>query len=176
MTEHSKVRRPPCVFADSLQTVSALSIDPAGARFVTGGYDYDCKLFDFGGMDSNMKSFRSWEPCGSYQVRIRSGSCSELAIAIRAHRLITRTGPRRRLQSGWRSHPRRRRHLRPQTLRPRRPRGPRRVRQGRHVHPRHEDHPGPRLRALGLRLAPERRQHLPHRSPRQHMQVCALLG
>jgi len=68
MTEHSKVRRR---FSPRLtaQTVSALSVDPAGARFVTGGYDYDCKLFDFGGMDSSMKSFRSWEPCGSYQVR-----------------------------------------------------------------------------------------------------------
>lgn len=52
------------------QTVSAVSVDPAGARLITGGYDYECKLWDFGGMDASFKPFRSWEPVpeGSYQV------------------------------------------------------------------------------------------------------------
>jgi len=45
-------------------------VDPSGARVCTGGYDYECKLWDFGGMNSSFKPFRSWEPVpeGSYQV------------------------------------------------------------------------------------------------------------
>ena len=47
-----------------------MDIDPAGARIISGGYDYDCKLWDFGGMNADFKPFRSWEPVpdGSYQV------------------------------------------------------------------------------------------------------------
>jgi hypothetical protein len=51
------------------QTVSALSIDPAGARVVSGSYDYDCKLWDFGGMNANFKPFRSFECKPGHQVR-----------------------------------------------------------------------------------------------------------
>ena len=43
--------------------VSALALDPSGARLVTGGYDYDVKLFDFAGMDSTLKPFRTIRPC-----------------------------------------------------------------------------------------------------------------
>ena len=38
--------------------VSALAMDPSGARVVTGGYDYDVRLWDFAGMDSSLQSFR----------------------------------------------------------------------------------------------------------------------
>lgn len=50
------------------QAVTALSIDPSGARIVTGGHDYDLKYWDFGGMDSRMKPFKSVEPVGSNPV------------------------------------------------------------------------------------------------------------
>ena len=30
--------------------VSALCMDPSGARVVTGGYDYEVQFWDFGGM------------------------------------------------------------------------------------------------------------------------------
>ena len=43
--------------------VSALAMDPSGARVVTGGYDYDVKLWDFAGMDSSLQSFRTIRPC-----------------------------------------------------------------------------------------------------------------
>ena len=46
--------------------VSALGLDPAGARLVTGGYDYDIKFWDFAGMDNSLQSFRSMTPCGRY--------------------------------------------------------------------------------------------------------------
>ncbi|KAI9615288.1 hypothetical protein KEM48_005716 [Puccinia striiformis f. sp. tritici PST-130] len=53
---------------DHSKTVSALSLDPSGARLVSGSYDYACKLWDFGGMNSSFKPFRSWEPRQSHQV------------------------------------------------------------------------------------------------------------
>lgn len=43
--------------------VSAMAFDTAGARWATGGYDYDVKLWDFAGMDSAMRSFRTLQPC-----------------------------------------------------------------------------------------------------------------
>ena len=48
--------------------VTALAMDPAGARLITGGGDYIVKLWDFGGMDSTLRSFRELEPCGGHQV------------------------------------------------------------------------------------------------------------
>ncbi|CAE6520445.1 unnamed protein product [Rhizoctonia solani] len=51
-----------------LSVVSALAVDPSGARVVTGSHDYDVKLWDFGGMDARFKPFRSWEPAESYHV------------------------------------------------------------------------------------------------------------
>ncbi|KAG8734957.1 hypothetical protein FRC11_003561, partial [Ceratobasidium sp. 423] len=53
---------------DHTKVVSALAVDPSGARVVTGSHDYDVKLWDFGGMDSRFKPFRSWEPAESYHV------------------------------------------------------------------------------------------------------------
>ncbi|KAA1068553.1 hypothetical protein PGTUg99_031426 [Puccinia graminis f. sp. tritici] len=53
---------------DHSKSVSALSLDPSGARLVSGSYDYACKLWDFGGMNSSFKPFRSWEPRQSHQV------------------------------------------------------------------------------------------------------------
>lgn len=43
--------------------VSALSVDHAGARLVTGSVDYDVKLWDFAGMNSSLQSFRTIRPC-----------------------------------------------------------------------------------------------------------------
>ena len=54
---------------DHTKVVSALAIDPSGARIISGSYDYDCKLWDFGGMDMRCKPFKSWEPAGTYYVR-----------------------------------------------------------------------------------------------------------
>lgn len=49
--------------------MSALSIDSSGTRMVSGGYDYDAKLWDFSGMNSEFKPFRSWELKEGHQVR-----------------------------------------------------------------------------------------------------------
>ncbi|TNY22933.1 WD40-repeat-containing domain protein [Rhodotorula diobovata] len=57
------------ILKDHVKTVSALSIDPAGARVVSGSYDYDCKLWDFGGMNASFKPFRTFEARAGHQVR-----------------------------------------------------------------------------------------------------------
>ncbi|XP_065179719.1 WD repeat-containing protein 70-like [Sycon ciliatum] len=48
--------------------ISAVSLDPAGARLVTGSYDYDIQLWDFSAMDSSLRSFRTKTPWEGYQV------------------------------------------------------------------------------------------------------------
>lgn len=55
-----------------LSQVSALGMDPSGARVITGGYDYDVKLWDFAGMDSRLQSFRCITPCERSVVSPRS--------------------------------------------------------------------------------------------------------
>ncbi|XP_064604779.1 WD repeat-containing protein 70-like [Liolophura sinensis] len=51
------------------KTVSALALDPSGARLVTGGFDYNVKFWDFAGMDSSFKSFRQLRPCECHQIK-----------------------------------------------------------------------------------------------------------
>ncbi|WVR08277.1 hypothetical protein IAU60_005324 [Kwoniella sp. DSM 27419] len=56
------------VLKDHTKVLSALAIDPSGARVATGSHDYDTKLWDFGGMDSRLKPFKSFEANGNYYV------------------------------------------------------------------------------------------------------------
>ncbi|KAI0768493.1 transcription factor [Trametes elegans] len=56
------------ILKDHTKVVSALAMDPSGARVVSGSHDYDCKLWDFGGMDWRCKPFKTWEPAGSYYI------------------------------------------------------------------------------------------------------------
>ncbi|KAJ7462614.1 transcription factor [Mycena galericulata] len=56
------------VLKDHSKVVSALTLDPSGARILSGSHDYDCKLWDFGGMDYRCKPFKSWEPAGTYHI------------------------------------------------------------------------------------------------------------
>ena len=43
-----------------------MSLDPSGSRLVTGGVDYDMKMWDFAAMDASLHSFRSLQPCERY--------------------------------------------------------------------------------------------------------------
>ncbi|OBZ79623.1 WD repeat-containing protein 70 [Grifola frondosa] len=56
------------IMKDHTKVVSALTLDPSGARVLSGSHDYDCKLWDFGGMDWRCKPFKTWEPAGSYYI------------------------------------------------------------------------------------------------------------
>ncbi|XP_051907514.1 WD repeat-containing protein 70 isoform X1 [Hippocampus zosterae] len=51
------------------KTVSAMALDPSGARLVTGGYDFDVRFWDFAGMDRALQAFRSLQPCDCHQIR-----------------------------------------------------------------------------------------------------------
>ena len=66
------------ILKDHTKVVSALALDPSGARVLSGSHDYDCKLWDFGGMDHRCKPFKSWEPAESYHV----GSCRVYGLLI----------------------------------------------------------------------------------------------
>ena len=69
------------ILKDHTKVVSALTLDPSGARVLSGSHDYDVKLWDFGGMDSRCKPFKSWEPAGTYYV---------CAFLVRSHSKLTR--------------------------------------------------------------------------------------
>jgi len=51
------------------KAVTALSIDPKGSRMAVGSMDGTIKLFDFAGMNEEMRSFRSMEPAEGYGVQ-----------------------------------------------------------------------------------------------------------
>ncbi|KAI8374471.1 WD40-repeat-containing domain protein [Radiomyces spectabilis] len=53
---------------DHTRTVSALALDPAGARLITGSYDYDLKFWDFAGMDKSFRPFRTVQPFEDHQI------------------------------------------------------------------------------------------------------------
>ena len=72
-------RHPPL---SSSQAVTALSIDLSGARLATGSHDYDLKLWDFGGMDSRMKPFKSVEPWEGHPVGSAEWSPDGQAILV----------------------------------------------------------------------------------------------
>ena len=54
--------------------VTALDVDRAGARALTGGEDYHLRMFDFGGMKRDMRAFRKLEPSDGYPVNAVSFS------------------------------------------------------------------------------------------------------
>ncbi|KAI9352068.1 WD40-repeat-containing domain protein [Obelidium mucronatum] len=56
--------------SDHRRTVSALTLDPSGARLISGGRDCTVKLWDFHGMNETFRPFRSIdEPCGGNPIR-----------------------------------------------------------------------------------------------------------
>ncbi|KAL4854123.1 WD repeat-containing protein 70 [Chlorella vulgaris] len=54
--------------------VTALEADHAGSRLVAGGNDYMCHLYDFGGLKSDGRSFRSFEVTEGHPVVATSWS------------------------------------------------------------------------------------------------------
>ncbi|KAG5445589.1 WD repeat-containing protein 70 [Clonorchis sinensis] len=49
--------------------LTALGVDPSGARVATGGFDFEVKLWDFGGMDSSCRAFKAVRPCEDHQIK-----------------------------------------------------------------------------------------------------------
>lgn len=75
------------------KTVSCLTIDSTGERLVSGGFDYELKMWDFPTMDKTLQYYRAISPCESHQLRsiefspandmllIASGSCQGKVIS-----------------------------------------------------------------------------------------------
>ncbi|XP_053618525.1 gastrulation defective protein 1 homolog [Plodia interpunctella] len=51
------------------KAVVALAVDPSGARLATGSIDYDVSFWDFAGMDSSLRPFRTLQPCEKHPMR-----------------------------------------------------------------------------------------------------------
>lgn len=92
-----------------LQAVTALAVDPPGARVITGGYDYDVKLWDFGGMQADFRPFRSFEPYENYHVSPSGGF-----FWVRDSRYCADT--RRSLGFDWQQFCRHSRHADPEAI------------------------------------------------------------
>lgn len=80
------------------KTVSALSIDTNGARLISGSLDYEMKYWDFAGMDSSFRAFRTSRPVESYPIHALDFSLTGdtiLVISGKAHAyVIDRDGKR----------------------------------------------------------------------------------
>ncbi|KZC14731.1 PREDICTED: gastrulation defective protein 1 homolog [Dufourea novaeangliae] len=73
-TEESQLRdKIPCTHEVTMthgtKAVTAIAADPSGARLASGSIDYDLCFWDFAGMDSTMKSFRTLQPCENHPIK-----------------------------------------------------------------------------------------------------------
>ena len=64
------------------KTLSAITVDSNGARMATGGFDFEVKLWDFTGMDSSMRYFRSIQPCECHQIKVLEFNLSGDGILV----------------------------------------------------------------------------------------------
>lgn len=51
------------------KAVTAIAADPSGARLASGSVDYDVSFWDFAGMDTSLKSFRTLQPCENHPIK-----------------------------------------------------------------------------------------------------------
>lgn len=65
------------------KAVTALCVDPSGARLASGSVDYDVSFWDFAGMDSSMRSFRTLQPCENHPIRgLHYSTTGDLLLVI----------------------------------------------------------------------------------------------
>ena len=70
-------------FKHGNKSITALALDPNGARLVTGAIDYEVKYWDFQGMDSTLQSFRTIRPCQSHSIKhLEYNSNGELILVV----------------------------------------------------------------------------------------------
>ena len=48
--------------------MSSIALDPTSTRVLSGSRDYTLRMYDFGGMKSDMKAFRTLTPCDGHPV------------------------------------------------------------------------------------------------------------
>ncbi|KAK3730324.1 hypothetical protein QZH41_015356 [Actinostola sp. cb2023] len=64
--------------------VSAITLDPAGSRLLTGSFDYEIKFWDFNSMDANHRAFRTLQPFESHQIKSAQYSITGDMILVTA--------------------------------------------------------------------------------------------
>ncbi|KAF5296153.1 hypothetical protein FQA39_LY12607 [Lamprigera yunnana] len=65
------------------KAITALSSDPSGARLASGSVDYEVSFWDFAGMDSSMRSFRTLQPCDNHPIRyLQYSSTGDLLLVV----------------------------------------------------------------------------------------------
>ncbi|XP_060520325.1 gastrulation defective protein 1 homolog [Cylas formicarius] len=65
------------------KAVTAVTVDPSGARLASGSVDYDVSFWDFAGMDLNMRSFRTLQPADNHPIRgLHYSSTGDLLLVI----------------------------------------------------------------------------------------------
>ncbi|XP_050312051.1 gastrulation defective protein 1 homolog [Anthonomus grandis grandis] len=79
-----------------LKAVTALTVDHSGARLASGSVDYDVSFWDFAGMDSSLRSFRTLQPCENHPIRhLHYSSTGDLLLVIsgaRQAKVVDRDG------------------------------------------------------------------------------------
>src|SRR5208283_2782554 len=64
------------------QAVSAITLDPSGSRLASGSYDYDVKFWDFAGMNSALKPFKTIEPVEGHPIHHLEYSLSGDSVLV----------------------------------------------------------------------------------------------
>ncbi|XP_044009108.1 gastrulation defective protein 1 homolog [Aphidius gifuensis] len=77
----------PCSHEISLthgvKAITAIAADPSGARLASGSLDYDVSFWDFAGMDSSLRSFRTLQPCENHPIKcLQYSSTGDMILVI----------------------------------------------------------------------------------------------
>ncbi|CAG0881151.1 unnamed protein product [Darwinula stevensoni] len=65
------------------KAVSAMALDPSGARLITGGLEYEVKFWDFAGMNASLQSFRCVKPCESHPIKnVQYSTTGDMVLII----------------------------------------------------------------------------------------------
>lgn len=71
--ETNLINKIPCshevTMTHGTKAITAIAADPSGARLASGSVDYDVSFWDFTGMDSSLRSFRTLQPCENHPIK-----------------------------------------------------------------------------------------------------------
>ena len=86
ITEHKPEKKIPHSHEITLnhgsKVISTLALDPAGARLISGSFDYEVKMWEFNSMDVNLNPFRTMTPMQSHSIKTIQYSPSGDSVVI----------------------------------------------------------------------------------------------
>lgn len=66
-----------------IKAITAIAADPSGARLASGSLDYDVSFWDFAGMDSSYRSFRTLQPFENHPIKcLQYSSTGDMILVI----------------------------------------------------------------------------------------------